>query len=64
MSSEDNGTFRREIRHGQFRRETILPDDVDVSGAIQSKLENGILTVTLPKLKGGKLPEPKNVKIL
>jgi HSP20 family protein len=38
----------REIRQGHFSRSVRLPDDVKVDKA-EATLENGVLTVTLPK---------------
>ena len=42
--------LRREFAYSRFRQAMILPDDVDKE-AISAKVENGVLTVTLPKLK-------------
>lgn len=50
---EDNTTtrryLRREFAYGKFQQTFVLPDDVD-KAAIKAKVENGVLTVTLPKL--------------
>lgn len=46
---EEKEVFRREIRHGQFRRIIPLPDDAEGGGAIDTRLEDGVLTVTIPK---------------
>ncbi|MBN1868122.1 Hsp20/alpha crystallin family protein [Candidatus Sumerlaeota bacterium] len=62
-SNEDKGIERREIRYGAFRRATALPNDVDAQGAIESKLENGVLTVTLPKTKNAQKPESRKIEI-
>lgn len=40
----------REFSFGKFRRTFVLPDDVD-RAAITARAENGVLTVTLPKLR-------------
>lgn len=40
----------REFSFDKFRRAFVLPDDVD-RAAITAKAENGILTITLPKLR-------------
>lgn len=61
--NKDEGLLRREISHGQFRRSIALPSDVDANGAVQSKLDNGVLTITLPKLKGVPKSEPKRIEI-
>ena len=42
--------LRRELAYSRFRQAMILPDDIDKE-AISAKVENGVLTVTLPKLK-------------
>ena len=41
--------LRREFSYSKFQQNLILPDDVDKE-KIGAKVENGILTVTLPKL--------------
>jgi len=40
----------REIRHGKFARAITLPEEIVADNA-EASLENGILTVTLPKQK-------------
>ena len=42
--------LRREFAYTRFRQAMILPEDVDKE-AISAKVENGVLTVVLPKLK-------------
>ncbi|MGN0213820.1 MAG: Hsp20/alpha crystallin family protein [Muribaculaceae bacterium] len=42
--------LRREFSYTRFRQALILPEDVDKE-AISAKVENGVLTVILPKLK-------------
>jgi HSP20 family protein len=39
---------RREREAGKFSRSVNLPDDIDVD-KVDAKLENGILTMTIPK---------------
>lgn len=41
--------IRREFSYTKFQQTMILPEDVDFKG-ISAKMENGILTVTLPKI--------------
>ncbi|MGM9803507.1 MAG: Hsp20/alpha crystallin family protein [Muribaculaceae bacterium] len=41
--------LRREFSYTRFRQAMILPDDVDKQ-KITAKVENGVLTVNLPKL--------------
>lgn len=40
--------FRREVRTGTWSRSLRLPDDIDTDG-ISASLEDGILTLTLPR---------------
>ena len=48
-ANEDEVRFeRRERGSGQFSRTIVLPDKVD-SAKIEAKLDNGILTIRLPK---------------
>jgi HSP20 family protein len=42
--------FHREISRGEFQRTVILPADVDAEKA-RGRFENGLLTISLPKLK-------------
>lgn len=42
--------FHRELYWGPFSRAVILPADVDADNA-KASYKNGILTITLPKLK-------------
>jgi len=46
-----------ECSYGRFERSFSIPENTDVN-AIQAKLENGVLEVTLPKITAPK-PEPK-----
>lgn len=62
-SNEDQGLFRREIRHGQFQRVIALPGDVDPGGAIESQLKNGVLTIRLPKLQEARKSERRKIEI-
>lgn len=48
--TEKEGYLRKERIHMRFYREIPLPDGVTEDGAI-AQLKNGVLTVTLPKLK-------------
>ena len=42
--------LRREFAYSKFEQTLILPDDVDRNN-ISAKVADGVLTVTLPKLK-------------
>lgn len=48
---KDNDTryLRREFSYSRFQQALILPDDVDKT-KISAKMENGILTISLPKI--------------
>ncbi|MBN1518413.1 Hsp20/alpha crystallin family protein [Candidatus Sumerlaeota bacterium] len=61
--NKDNNFYLREIQQGQFQRVTTVPRDVDLNGNLKSKLENGVLTVTLPKLKGVKKTDAQKIEI-
>ncbi len=47
---KDEGYLRRERTYSSFSRTVTLPNTVSAEGA-KAKLENGVLTVTLPKLQ-------------
>jgi HSP20 family protein len=54
-NTTQNGTFyRRDFRKSSFEKRFLLYDDVNLDG-ISAKMEDGILVVTLPKIK----PEEK-----
>ncbi len=52
--------LRREFSYSQFRQTMILPDDVDKE-KISAKVENGVLTVVLPKLNPQELKKANKV---
>lgn len=56
------GWARREIFYGHFRRDIILPPDADTDRA-KTKLENGVLTVEVPRRKNAATPK-RELKIL
>ncbi|MCW5891236.1 MAG: Hsp20/alpha crystallin family protein [bacterium] len=45
--------YRQEIRYGAFQRSMPLPAEVDADKAAAT-LENGMLTITIPKMAAGK----------
>ena len=49
----------REHRHGSFRRMLTIPDGLDTDKA-ESTFDDGVLTVTVPKLEKSK---PKQIKV-
>ncbi|MCR5316331.1 MAG: Hsp20/alpha crystallin family protein [Bacteroidaceae bacterium] len=61
-SQEDEKTakttryLRREFSYSKYLQTLILPDDVDKK-KISAKVENGILTITLPKLEASEEPK-------
>jgi len=48
--------LRREFAYSKFMQTLILPEDVDLK-KICAKVENGVLTVTLPKLESKEEPK-------
>jgi HSP20 family protein len=54
--------FRQEMSTGSVKRAFTLPDKVDPDNA-KAKLENGLLTIILPKLSIGK-KKRKKVEII
>jgi HSP20 family protein len=48
--SEKEGCIRKERTYTRYHREILLPEGVSEEGT-SAKLHNGVLTVTLPKLK-------------
>lgn len=59
----DNKYLRREFSYVNFRQSMILPDNVD-SEKINAKVENGVLTISIPKQKEeDKQKAPKTIAI-
>jgi HSP20 family protein len=58
-TSQDQNWHRREIHRGAFQRSFTLPSDVDADRA-NAILENGMLTLTLPKREDAK---PKHIQV-
>ena len=54
--------LRREFSYSNYEQNYTLPDDVDRNG-IAAKVENGILTVTLPKVKKEEKKPAKAIEI-
>jgi len=50
VRGEENGCYRLERAHGTFVRMIPMPDYADPDHAL-AKFENGVLTLTVPKLK-------------
>lgn len=55
----DDGWYRHERFSGSFSRSVTLPPSVD-AGRVEARYDNGVLTVTAPKVPGA---EPKKVKV-
>jgi HSP20 family protein len=58
---QDRRYIRRELKHSSFKRSFTLGDIIDTDEPL-AKFENGLLTVTLNKLKPT-VPTSKKVKI-
>ena len=59
-SEKDNARYhRREREAGNFSRVLNMPSDINADG-IEAKLENGILTVMIPKAETAK---PRQIRI-
>jgi HSP20 family protein len=58
-TQEQGGYLRREVASGNFQRAIQLPGDVKDDG-IQATFEDGMLTISLPKLPR---PQPKKIQI-
>jgi len=54
--------LRREFSYSNYEQNYTLPEDV-VKDKISAKVENGILTVTLPKVKKEEKKEAKAIEI-
>ena len=50
VRSGENGCYRLERDHGSFVRTIPMPDDADPDRAL-AKFDNGVLTLTVPKLE-------------
>ncbi len=53
-TEKQNGYLLREIRGGSFARQITLPAPVE-AGKVEAGLENGLLTVRLPKAESAKV---------
>ena len=49
--------LRREFSYEKFQQTLLLPDDVDAE-KIEAKVENGVLSVHLPKMEKVEKPNP------
>lgn len=53
VDDENAAYLRRERRVGEFRRVVTLPEEID-GDKVKAVLQNGVLTVTLPKAEAAK----------
>jgi len=60
QEGEEISYHRREINYGSFSRAVTLPTKIDVD-KIEAKLQDGILTITLPKAEEVK---PKKISVI
>jgi HSP20 family protein len=56
---KDSNYYHVERRYGKFQRTISLPNEVD-RDRIEAKMDNGVLTVTLPKSEEAK---PKRIQV-
>jgi len=56
---EEGGYLRREVAYGNYQRTIQLPGDIKAE-SISASFENGILTVTVPKVPR---PEPTKIQV-
>lgn len=54
--------LRREFSYMSFRKNMILPDNVHTD-KIEAKMENGVLSIHIPKVKEEEKPQPKRIQI-
>ena len=64
QKEEDKSTryLRREFSYSKFEQTLILPDDVE-KDQIKARVENGVLTVELPKHEEQKLKVSRQIEI-
>lgn len=56
------GYYRKEIRKGYFKRMAALPPEV-ASGKAKAEYRDGLLKVTLPKVKTARKKKTKEIKV-
>lgn len=56
---DDTEYLMQELPHGSFRRSLRLPSPVD-AGKVEARIEEGILTLRLPKAESAK---PRTIKV-
>lgn len=61
-SPEQAHYLRREFAYGKYEQTLVLPDDVDQE-KIGARVADGVLTVTLPKLRPNQQTVSRNIEI-
>ena len=60
---ENNQKYRKsEFRYGMYNRTIHFPQEINVED-VKAKLEHGVLTLDLPKMKEDKKDEGKKINI-
>ena len=66
LSSKDNkpenNFFKRQFNYSQFEKNFTIPEEVNIE-KINSKYENGILKIFLPKIKEFKQTKIKSIQV-
>jgi HSP20 family protein len=60
-TDEATKVYRREVRHGLFTRSIRLPEGLDLEN-IDAEFENGLVTVSIPKVEPLKT-EPRRIPV-
>lgn len=58
----ENNFFKRQFNYSQFEKNFTIPDEVNIE-KINSKYENGILKIFLPKIKEFKQTKIKSIQV-
>ena len=58
----ENNFFKRQFNYSQFEKNFAIPDEVNIE-KINSKYENGILKIFLPKIKEFKQTKIKSIQV-
>ena len=62
INKENNGYLRREFQYSNFEKTFELPESVNTDH-ISANMENGILTIYLPKREEAKVKPAREIKI-
>ena len=58
----ENNFFKRQFNYSQFEKKFTIPEEVNIE-KINSKYENGILKIFLPKIKEFKQTKIKSIQV-